>query len=95
MADKKLYIIRNYGCGDTTSGLAELTDEEYERFIKIIEDLNKNSQYCLMPVIHVTEIDRNTICEYNSDPLSSAYKELIMYLNSKPYVFIKDISLID
>lgn len=46
-----LYLIRNCGCDDTTTGLARMTDEEFEFFKTVIENLNRNSPYGCMPMI--------------------------------------------
>lgn len=36
-----LYYIENVGCDDTTHGLARMTDEEFEVFKRVVENLNK------------------------------------------------------
>lgn len=77
-----LYLIQNCGCDDTTIGLARMTIEQMVYFRNIIADLNKNSTYGCMPVIHVYNIDENMIREAEDDDLV----ENIMYLDDRKYV---------
>ena len=58
-----LYLIRNCGCDDTTTGLARMTDEQFDFFKNIVEDLNKNSTYGCMPDIHVYRINEDLLRE--------------------------------
>ena len=51
--DKKLYLIANNGCDDTTHGLVRFTDEEFSIFKENVENLNRNSTYGCMPTISV------------------------------------------
>ena len=77
-----LYFIQNCGCDDATNGLARMTIEQMVCFRNIIANLNKNSTYGCMPVIHVYNIDENMIreAEDDDDP------ENIMYLDDRKYV---------
>lgn len=77
-----LYLIMNCGCDDTTSGLARMTIEQMVYFRNIIADLNKNSTYGCMPVVHVYNIDENMIIEAEDDDPA----ENIMYLDDRKYV---------
>lgn len=54
---KKLYLIQNMGCDATTTGIAEMSDDELKRFLKLIKELNANSWYGCMPKISVYETD--------------------------------------
>lgn len=76
-----LYYIENNGCDDTTHGLARMSDEEFEKFKSIIENLNKNSTYGCMSTITVFKIDNGLIRparDYDSS-------ECILYMNDGEY----------
>ena len=78
-----LYLIRNYGCDDATTGLAHMTDEQLAFFKNIIENLNKNSTYGCMPTIEVYRVDENMFREAEDDDSA----EDIIYLDDCKYVF--------
>lgn len=80
-----LYLIRNCGCDDTTTGLARMTDEQLVFFKNIIENLNKNSTYGCMPTIEVFKIDMDILREVNDED----DKDCMMYLGDKVYA-LKD-----
>ena len=77
-----LYLIRNCGCDDMTTGLARMTDEELEFFKTVIENLNKNSTYGCMPTIDVYRIDEEFIREFTDEDR----KDDVLYLDDKRYV---------
>ena len=77
-----LYFIRNCGCDDTTSGIACMTDEQFEFFKNIIANLNKNSTYGCMPTIDVYSVDEDMFREAEDDDSA----ENIMYLDVHKYV---------
>lgn len=77
-----LYYIENVGCDDLTKGLAIISDEFWDIFQTMIEDLNKNSTYGCMPKIAVYKIDENMIKEATKDDIEYD----IMYLNGNKYV---------
>ena len=77
-----LYLIRNCGCDDITTGLVRMSDEQLEFFKATIENLNKNSTYGCMPTIELYQIDENMFREAeDDDPV-----ENIMYLDDHKYV---------
>lgn len=78
--NESLYYICNEGCDDTTEGLAIISDEDFPKFKKIIEELNMNSTYECMPTIAVYKIDESMIREYTDDMYGDP-----MYLNGKRY----------
>ena len=78
----ELYLIRNCGCDDTTTGLVRMSDEQLEFFKTTIENLNKNSTYGGMPTIEVYRVDENMFREAEDDDSS----ENIMYLDDHKYV---------
>ena len=80
-----LYLIRNCGCDDMTTGLARMTDEELEFFKTVIENLNKNSTYCCMPKIEVYRIDEDSIREFTGEDC----QDDALYLDGRAYV-LKD-----
>lgn len=80
-----LYLIRNCGCNDTTTGLVRMTDEELEFFKTVIENLNRNSTYGCMPTIDVYRIDEDFIREFTDEDC----KDDALYLDDKVYV-LKD-----
>lgn len=84
IATTELYLIRNCGCDDTTTGLARMTDEQLEFFKNIIENLNKNSTYSCMPTIEVYRVDENMFREAEEEDDSL---ENIIYLDDHKYVF--------
>ena len=49
--NKKVYLIENVGCDDTTDAILELTQEEFEFLNNIFEQINKNSSYSCQPKI--------------------------------------------
>ena len=77
-----LYYIENVGCDDTTQGLARMTDEEFEVFKRVVENLNKNSTYCCMPTIDVYKINDSFIRQATDDDSS----ENILYMDDGKYV---------
>lgn len=52
-----LYYVKNCGCDDITTGLVEISDEDFPKFKQFIENLNKNSTYGCMPTIGVYAVD--------------------------------------
>ena len=78
----ELYLIRNCGCDDTTTGLVRMSDEQLEFFKTTIENLNKNSTYGCMPTIEVYRVDENMIRESEDDDSA----ENVMYLDDCRYV---------
>ena len=80
-----LYYIENVGCDDTTHGLAHMTDEEFEVFKRVVENLNKNSTYGCMPTISVYKIDDSFIRRARDDDSS----EGILYMDEGKYVLKK------
>lgn len=64
---EKLYYVCNVGCDDETCGLVRITDEEFPRFKKFIENLNKNSTYGCMPEIFLYEISESDIRPANDN----------------------------
>lgn len=83
--EKKLYFIANAGCDDTTFGITELTEEEFQKFKKIIEELNKNSTYGCMPTIYIYQIDWSQLEEITE--VNPEDENHILYYNSKRYIF--------
>ena len=81
---EKLYYVRNAGCDDTTCGLVRISDEEFPRFKKFIENLNKNSTYACMPKIFVYELSENDICQ--ADDSTPKYRRL--YLDDAVYALV-------
>lgn len=84
-----LVLIRNCGCDDSTTGLAEFNNsEELNKFIKIIIDLNSNSLYGCMPTIKLYEINKDDIIKINekeeNEELDDKY---IFYLQGEKYTF--------
>ena len=79
---ENLYYIDNVGCDDETVGLVRISDEDFPKFKKFIENLNKNSKYGCMPKIYVYKIDMNLLREKNDDDERYAY----LYLDDKIYV---------
>lgn len=77
-----LYYIENVGCDDTTHGLTRMTDDQFEMFKNIIENLNKNSTYGCMPTINVYKIDDSFIRPARDDDSS----EWILYMDDRMYV---------
>ena len=51
----KKYLISNIGCDDTTHGIFEFTEEQFEFLNKVFMELNKNSEYGCMPTIYIDE----------------------------------------
>lgn len=84
-----LYFIRNVGCDDETRGLARMTDEQLSFFKNVVSDLNKNSAYGCMPVIHVYKIDEDVLREANE---TEDIPERVLTLGNCKYV-IDDVSL--
>lgn len=88
-----LYLIQNFGCDASTTGLANLSDTELDTFKKVIRDLNKNSYYGCMPTIEIYKIDESCIveCEYNKDlsvwDEGHVDRDELLYLNDKTYTF--------
>lgn len=88
-----LYYIENQGCDATTYGLARISEEDFPKFKTFIENLNKNSHYGCMPVIHVYRIDMNDIKEFNYNSALDCWddeyvdKSDIFYLDKKTYTF--------
>lgn len=81
-----LVLIRNYGCDDTTTGLAQFnTEEELEKFIKIINDLNENSTYGCMPSIGLYEINQEDIVKLSLAETEVEEKD-ILYLDGEKYI---------
>lgn len=78
-----LYLIRNCGCDDTTIGLSYMTDDEFNFFKKVIEDLNENSTYGCMPVIEVYKVDEDMLREATDDD----DKDDILTVDDRKYVF--------
>lgn len=76
-----LYLIRNCGCDDTTTGLARMTDEQLSFFKNIIENLNKNSTYSCMPTIEVFKIDMDLL----KDVTDEDDGDTVMYLDDRKY----------
>lgn len=77
-----LYYIENVGCDDTTQGLARMTDEEFEVFKRVVENLNKNSTYGCMPTISVYKIDDSFI-----EPVTdNDSNDKILYMDDGKYV---------
>ena len=77
-----LYYIENVGCDDTTHGLARMTDEEFEVFKRVVENLNKNSTYGCMPIISVYKINDSFVrLATDNDDL-----DYILYMDSSKYV---------
>lgn len=79
---EELYYIRNLGCDDETRGLAIIPKEFFNSFKEIIENLNENSQYGCMPIMHVFKIDKNVLREATDD--DEPYD--ILHLGEKKYV---------
>lgn len=77
-----LYYIANYGCDDTTIGLAIIPEVMFVAFKQIIEDLNKNSNCSCMPTIEVYKIDEGMIREAtdNDNP------DYVMHLGEARYI---------
>lgn len=84
-----LYLIRNCGCDDTTTGLTRMTDVEFKSFKTIIENLNKNSTYGCMPTIDVYVLDDDFIREFTDEDR----EDDSLYLDGKTYV-LKDKNII-
>ena len=90
---EKLYYIENQGCDATTYGLVRISDKDFPKFKSFVENLNKNSYYSCMPVIHVYEIDMNELREFTYNPDLSCWdegyidKDEVLYLNDKTYTF--------
>lgn len=87
-----LVLIRNFGCDDSTTGLAEFTTEiELNNFIETIINLNKNSYYNCMPTIELYEFDKNDIIKLSTiravDVTIDVDKRDIVYLKGEPYTF--------
>ena len=80
-----LYYIENVGCDDTTQGLARMTDEEFEVFKRVVENLNKNSTYCCMPTIEVYRINDSFIEPVTDDDSDDG----ILYMDDGKYVLKK------
>lgn len=80
-----LYYIENVGCDDTTHGLARMTDEEFEVFKRVVENLNKNSTYGCMPTIEVYRINDSFIEPATDDDS----KDAILYTDDGKYVLKK------
>ena len=80
-----LYYIENVGCDDTTHGLARMTDEEFEVFKRVVENLNKNSTYGCMPTIEVYRINDSFIEPATDDDS----KDDILYMDDGKYVLKK------
>lgn len=78
----ELYLIRNCGCDDTTTGLVRMSDEQLAFFKTTIENLNKNSTYGCMPTIDVYRVDETMIREAEEDDPA----ENIMCLDDHKYV---------
>ena len=67
--EKQLYFIENQGCDATTYGLKELTYDEFIFICKFIADLNKNSHYGCMPIIHIYEASWEDFKEVTTEDL--------------------------
>lgn len=80
-----LYYIENVGCDDTTHGLARMTDEEFEVFKRVVENLNKNSTYGCMPSISVYRINDSFIEPATDD----ASEDDILHMDDGKYVLKK------
>lgn len=48
-----LYMIKNYGCDDTTSSIMKLTKSEYRVLLRFIRKNNSNSTYYCQPVLEI------------------------------------------
>lgn len=72
--EKKLYLIKNRGCDDTTTAVLELTQKEVDYLTKIFETINKNSEHCCQPTIHI-DINAQLV------ELDSKYKNADEYYN--------------
>lgn len=94
--NRKLYFIENCGCDDVTRGLVRLSEDEFVRFKEIVENLNKNSNYCCMPTIEVYEIEESELKEVDINNLSTdcwednyVDKNYILYLEDKAYTLVR------
>lgn len=91
-----LYLIENQGCDATTLGLVRVTFEDFPKFKKFIENLNKNSYYGCMPVISVFKISMDDVKEFNYNPKADCFdddyvdKDYVFYLDDKTYTFAKE-----
>lgn len=91
--EKKLYLISNMGCDDTTWGLVEFDDEELQKFCQIVSDLNKNSTYGCQPTITIYYLRYDDIRPVSleefaiDDPYEENYIERnrILYLNKRAF----------
>lgn len=86
---EKLYYVRNVGCDDETCGLVRISNDEFPRFKKFIENLNKNSTYGCMPEIFVYELSESDICPANDN--TPDYNRL--YLDDSVYTLSDSFSL--
>lgn len=91
-----LYLIENQGCDATTLGLVRVAFEDFPKFKKFIENLNKNSYYGCMPVISVFKISMDDVKEFNYNPKADCFdddyvdKDYVFYLDDKTYTFAKE-----
>ena len=81
MAMSNLYLIRNCGCDDTTTGLARMSNEQLDFLKTVIENLNKNSTYGCMPTIDVYRIDEDFIRDFTDEDR----EDNALYLDDKRY----------
>ena len=50
------YKITNVGCDDTTEGIFDFTQEQFDFLDNVFTELNKNSSYQCMPKIYIEEV---------------------------------------
>lgn len=79
MEERKLYFIKNIGCDDETSGLAELTESELRLLVITFHNLNKNSQFRRMPRIYIAEAEYEMFRLLSPDDIETMDKEDIIY----------------
>ncbi|MBQ6991470.1 MAG: hypothetical protein IJN50_00905 [Clostridia bacterium] len=48
-----LYMIKNYGCDDTTTSVMKLTKSEYKTLTRFIRKNNLNSTHECQPIIEI------------------------------------------
>lgn len=87
-----IVLIRNIGCDDETLGLAYFSNAgDFNHFVKIIKDLNQNSNYPCMPIIKLYSLFENEIIEIkeiNKKNKEELYDSDIIKWKNLKYTFV-------
>lgn len=87
----KLIYIENEGCDDTTCGIAEMDERELDAFTQVIKDLNRNSTYQCMPVIHIWEISWDRLVDCTDYDITDLCDSNRLYFGNRIFKFKEEL----